>query len=171
MTMPVEAERIVHDLPTVSAKIRALNAAGYSRADIARMLGKRYQHVRNVLEAAVPAPSRSEGTGGTIGMSEEPVKFSPPPISQATRDDRFDLRLGPDGEVVLPAAIRAALEVGEGDRLMARVVDGELRMFTPKVGIRKAQEMMRQFSTPGRSLVAELTAQRRDAAKPQAADG
>ena len=36
---------------SVSDKIRALAAAGYSRADIARMLGKRYQHVRNVLEA------------------------------------------------------------------------------------------------------------------------
>ena len=35
---------------TVADKIRALSAAGVPRADIARFLGKRYQHVRNVLE-------------------------------------------------------------------------------------------------------------------------
>ena len=35
---------------TVADKIRALSAAGVARADIARFLGKRYQHVRNVLE-------------------------------------------------------------------------------------------------------------------------
>ncbi len=33
----------------VSNSIRFLNKAGYSRADIARSLNKRYQHVRNVL--------------------------------------------------------------------------------------------------------------------------
>ena len=35
---------------TVADKIRALAGAGVARADIARFLGKRYQHVRNVLE-------------------------------------------------------------------------------------------------------------------------
>jgi len=34
---------------TTSAKIRALHASGMSRGDIAKLLGKRYQHVRNVL--------------------------------------------------------------------------------------------------------------------------
>ena len=36
-------------LPTKSAKIRAMSADGMSRADIARALKIRYQHVRNVL--------------------------------------------------------------------------------------------------------------------------
>ncbi len=40
----------VEALPTVSGKIRALDKMGFARADIARMLTKRYQHVRNVLE-------------------------------------------------------------------------------------------------------------------------
>lgn len=46
MTIPQE---IVAGLNTKADKIRALNAAGYSRADIARLLGIRYQHVRNTL--------------------------------------------------------------------------------------------------------------------------
>ena len=37
------------------ASRRALDAAGYARADIARFLGKRYQHVRNVLEGDAQA--------------------------------------------------------------------------------------------------------------------
>lgn len=37
-------------LKTVSAKIRFLNGLNYSRGQIADHLGKRYQHVRNVLE-------------------------------------------------------------------------------------------------------------------------
>lgn len=40
----------VEKISTVSDKIRKLNELGFARADIGRMLGKRYQHVRNVLE-------------------------------------------------------------------------------------------------------------------------
>ena len=38
----------------VADSIRYLDDQGYSRADIARILGKRYQHVRNVLEHKSP---------------------------------------------------------------------------------------------------------------------
>ncbi len=44
-----EMTTIVKGLETTSSKIRALHAKGYKRADIARFLEKRYQHVRNVL--------------------------------------------------------------------------------------------------------------------------
>ena len=43
-------KKILADEETVSGQIRALARRGWSRADIARALGKRYQHVRNVLE-------------------------------------------------------------------------------------------------------------------------
>lgn len=39
---------------TVSGKIRYLDSIGYSRAEIARKLNKRYQHVRNVLTGPTP---------------------------------------------------------------------------------------------------------------------
>ena len=41
--------KAVADLGTISAKIRYLDAQGFSRSEIAKSLGKRYQHVRNVL--------------------------------------------------------------------------------------------------------------------------
>lgn len=37
-------------LPTISAKIRYLDKENFTRSDIAKVMGKRYQHVRNVLE-------------------------------------------------------------------------------------------------------------------------
>jgi hypothetical protein len=39
----------INSMTTVSGKIRALSALGWSRGEIARATGKRYQHVRNVL--------------------------------------------------------------------------------------------------------------------------
>ena len=50
----LEMQGIVEGLPSIAARIRALDAAGYARADIARFLGKRYQHVRNVLVRGRP---------------------------------------------------------------------------------------------------------------------
>src|SRR5271170_5269077 len=47
---PERLDAIAARHTTVADKIRALSAAGVPRADIARFLGKRYQHVRNVLE-------------------------------------------------------------------------------------------------------------------------
>lgn len=44
------------NLPTKSAKIRYLNAKGWKRGDIAKHMGIRYQHVRNVLVMPVKNP-------------------------------------------------------------------------------------------------------------------
>ena len=52
----VEMNRIVEELPTISAKIRALDAAGYTRADIARFLGK-------ALPACAECPRAAETQG------------------------------------------------------------------------------------------------------------
>ena len=43
-----DLERYTH-LPSMSAKIRAMAADGYTRPQISRALGLRPQHVRNVL--------------------------------------------------------------------------------------------------------------------------
>jgi hypothetical protein len=56
------ASILVKDLTTKSAKIRRLAEAGYARADIARFLGIRYQHVRKVL---------IDGKGETVNKAAE----------------------------------------------------------------------------------------------------
>ena len=42
-------KKTYNKLETTSSRIRFLNQIGYSRSEIAKHLGKRYQHVRNVL--------------------------------------------------------------------------------------------------------------------------
>jgi len=52
-----KAQKVITDLgdTTWSAKIRALDGASFTRSQIANFLGKRYQHVRNVLEQPLKA--------------------------------------------------------------------------------------------------------------------
>jgi len=47
-TLDSKTQAELDKLDTTSAKIRFLLASGMSRGDTARILGKRYQHVRNV---------------------------------------------------------------------------------------------------------------------------
>jgi len=84
MSAPVSSDvaRLLEGKTTVAAKIRALAAAGYPRAEIARMLGKRYQHVRNVLEepgkaAAMPTPRQQGMAEGDTGafVDDRPTTY------------------------------------------------------------------------------------------------
>src|SRR5262249_52156443 len=53
--------------------------------------------------------------------------------------NRLRLTLGPGGRVVIPAALREAMEVAEGDPLLAWIEEGELHLLSPRVGARQAQ--------------------------------
>jgi hypothetical protein len=55
--------------------------------------------------------------------------------------------------------------MAEGDVLILRVVDDELRIATRESRLRRAQEWARQNIPPGVSLADELNAERREAAK------
>lgn len=54
-----EMDAATSGLKTKAAKIRTLDRFGVRRADIARYLSIRYQHVRNVLEQTPPAKGES----------------------------------------------------------------------------------------------------------------
>ena len=81
------------------------------------------------------------------------------------------LRVGPGGHVVIPAALREALGIKEGDVLFVRIEDGELHLLTSTAAMHRAQAMVRQVVPEGVSLVDGLIAERqREAAKERGDD-
>jgi AbrB family looped-hinge helix DNA binding protein len=78
---------------------------------------------------------------------------------------RVRMRMGAKGRIVIPATMREALGISEGDMLDLVVVDGELRIATMRERLRQAQESVREYVPVGVSLADELSAERREAAK------
>jgi AbrB family looped-hinge helix DNA binding protein len=74
-------------------------------------------------------------------------------------------RVNENGRVVIPAAFRKAMGINVGDEVVLRMEDNELRILTLKQRIERAQRLVRQHVKPGTSLVDELIAERREAAK------
>jgi AbrB family looped-hinge helix DNA binding protein len=71
------------------------------------------------------------------------------------------VRLCEGGRVVIPAEVREQLGLKVGDRLVLRVEDGEIRLFTREQGIRKVQAWFAPYRKEGVSLSDELIAERR----------
>jgi hypothetical protein len=65
-------------LGVVSAAIRAMHAAGFKNGDIAKRLGKRYQHVRNVLheptKKPIPVPNAAKVTLPVVSIQAMPTE-------------------------------------------------------------------------------------------------
>ena len=75
------------------------------------------------------------------------------------------LRVNENGRVVIPASFRKALGISVGDEVLLRIEDDELRITTLKRRLERAQRLVRQHIKPGASLVDELIAERREAAR------
>ncbi len=75
------------------------------------------------------------------------------------------MRVNENGRVVIPAAFRKALGIEVGDEVVLRIQGDELRITTQQHRIARAQQRARQYVKAGVSLVDELLAERREAAK------
>lgn len=75
------------------------------------------------------------------------------------------IRINENGRVVIPASFRKALDINAGDEVVLRLENDELRITTLKHRLEKARQRIRQYVKPGRSLVDELIAGRREAAR------
>lgn len=147
----IDTNAITKGLKTKSDKIRALAAAGVERKHIARLIGIRYQHVRNVLEQDKQKASR-RGQKATASKQDE---------QQSTY-----VEIGAAGRVVIPAAFREKIGLAEGDRLLAKLVDGEIHLISKEAALRNARKILKEYVPEGTSLVNELIAdRRREAAK------
>ena len=74
-------------------------------------------------------------------------------------------RINENGRVVIPASFRRALGIQSGDTVVLRIEKDELRITTLRRRLAKAKELVRTHAAPGRSLVDELIAERRQAAQ------
>ena len=71
------------------------------------------------------------------------------------------MMVAPNGRVVIPADIRAALGVKDGGKLIARVENGALVLETIQAAVARAQAMVRKYVPEGTNLVDEFIADRR----------
>jgi AbrB family looped-hinge helix DNA binding protein len=74
-------------------------------------------------------------------------------------------RVNANGRVVIPASFRKRLGIRAGDEVVLRIEDDELRITTLKSNIERAQRLVRKHIKSGTSLVDELIAERREAAR------
>jgi antitoxin component of MazEF toxin-antitoxin module len=186
-------EQIVFGIKTVSDKIRALNQAGFARAEIARFLGKRYQHVRNVLEGDKPRsalsgylheegppPTRSaladlpQSSGGRADVMESASAFRGLEERQKDRSIRignlFRLTVMDNGAVRLPKIILDAFGLPDGATVVADF-DGEtLTIMSPRESARRARARVPQWR-PGEPMWSDdLIAERRREAAAEGRD-
>ena len=76
------------------------------------------------------------------------------------RELHAEVRIGPQGRIVVPARMRGALGIEPGDSLLAHVANGRLVIEKPEAIERRLHEYFRRFE--GRSLADELIAERRE---------
>lgn len=74
-------------------------------------------------------------------------------------------KINESGRLLIPVAIRQQLGFQAGERLFMEVEDGVLRVQTHRSVIRRIQEEMKKYATPGGLVSDELIAERREEAR------
>ena len=85
----------------------------------------------------------------------------PGPESLPDGTVRYALMLGPKGRILIPADLRKALGLQQGDVVTAWLRDGELRMHSHRHGLLKIQELARSMPSARVPASEELIAERR----------
>ena len=168
MPNPDQMEAIAGAFSTTSDKIRALDAAGYSRAEIARFLGKLYPHVRNVLVAGPPKRSPFAESRVQAGAAEpdgaRPAGFeesTPEPYAVDASIAILRLPVTEDGLIQLPPMALRTLGVRPGGVVIAELDEDHLVLFSARESVRRVQAMVRDLIPGRRGLAESLIADRR----------
>jgi hypothetical protein len=148
MSTDSEMKAIADGQRTMADKIRALAAANHSRADIARVLQRSYQQVRNVLEqdkvrakASAPAPGVVESSAAYETEADEAFRAKYPPTIRLSLDKA--------GSVVLPADLLKAMRWrADGGVIIAEVREDGLLLMSTDRSVRRVQQKLRDMLPP-----------------------
>jgi predicted transcriptional regulator len=147
--MSPDVEHLLKGQTTVAGKIRALAAAGYPRAEIARLLGKRYQHVRNVLEEPGKAEPMMEGLAEGGARPFQHVE---------TKTYRLEIK---NGAVTLPPEVLQALGTHANGVIIAELGEETFTLISTMTAIRQIQDWVRTFPPSDKLASEELIEERR----------
>src|SRR3954464_15676073 len=100
---PARMDEVVRNLAggSKSAKIRALNKAGFKRSEIADFLGCRYQFVRNVLV--------DEARKLNSSQAGQPSIEDTAPLQPAPGRDSLKVTIDEEGRIAIPRSARERL--------------------------------------------------------------
>ncbi|MGA9659622.1 MAG: hypothetical protein WBQ60_11040 [Asticcacaulis sp.] len=84
------------------------------------------------------------------GVSEAPVA----PL-------HMRLQMGTDGRILIPLDMRRAMKIGADGQLNAALIEGELRLFSPRIALEKLQSYALAHDQGAGSAVDELLTERR----------
>jgi bifunctional DNA-binding transcriptional regulator/antitoxin component of YhaV-PrlF toxin-antitoxin module len=125
----------------------------------------------NDLTASASAPGRTPDAG--FGEQPQAELSGSPVAAQATaagagtvgkdvgQEERRMLKLGPDGRVLIPADVRKAMRLRDGDTLVAMLgADGELRLWGTDVGLEKMRALAAPYMPEGSAVDAFLKERR-----------
>lgn len=138
-----EMERLVAGAPSLSAKIRILHDAGVKKADIARFVDRRYQHVRNVI-----LDHEKKQAAALSGQTEAAASDGAGEV--------FELTLSDDGSVKLPNSFLEAQHFQRGASLICRVERDGLRIISRDAAVRELAATLKQRLPQEAALLATL---------------
>ncbi|MEX2431164.1 MAG: AbrB/MazE/SpoVT family DNA-binding domain-containing protein [Dehalococcoidia bacterium] len=96
------------------------------------------------------------------------TEAAPSKAPKDTRTNAFQVQVGRQGRIVIPAEVRQALGIKPGDTLFARLAEGQLVLETRERVIERIRSIFSHVP-PGVSLADELIAERRaEAAREEA---
>lgn len=162
----VDTAQIVQSQLTISDKIRRLNEAGCSRREIADLLDRSYQHVRQVL-VDDERRARRRSAQPSLSPMRLPDENRPP----VRIGNLFRLTVEAGGKVQLPTEVLRAFNLEDGRIVVADLGDGVFTLMSSEESLRRARAMIPQWR-PGEPLWSEeVIEERRREAAAEEADG
>ncbi|WP_062224277.1 AbrB/MazE/SpoVT family DNA-binding domain-containing protein [Aureimonas sp. D3] len=73
----------------------------------------------------------------------------------------YELPLQDNGRVVLPAALRKALGLTKGDKVLIEAEGDRVTLTTARLRRKRAQEIAKKYAQPGVSIVEEFLQEKR----------